>query len=115
MVATKSQEGPTAEVRHFLSRRLIQRVVNRLGTREIFFQSQSWDGYVRACDSWHDAYWRWVDQVAPTALVERLRGLQADWSNLNGLDWSKLACADSQNKAWFLEQTRQEHLQQSAL
>jgi hypothetical protein len=97
----------TAEVRHFLSRRLVQRVVGGLGTKEIFFQSQSWGGYNRACDSWHNAFWNWVDHETPAELVERLKGLQ--------IDNVKLPCTESEKKSWLLEQTRQDYLQQRAV
>lgn len=104
----------TAEVRHFLSRRLIQRVVSRLGTKEVFIQSQSWEGYDRACDSWHNAYWNWVDHEAPAELVVRLKGLQIDNAKMPQIVWSKLPCAESEKKSWLLEQTRQDYLQQQA-
>lgn len=105
----------TAEVKQFLSRRLIQRVVSGLGMKEIFFQSQSWEEYERACDSWHDAYWKWIDQETPGELVEQLRGLQIDNAKVPAIVWSKLPCAGSEKKAWLLEQTRQEILQDRAV
>jgi hypothetical protein len=105
----------TAEVRHFLSRCLIQRVVSQLGTNEIFFQSQSWPGYDHACDSWHNAYWNWVDHEAPAELVERLNGLQIDNAKMPATVWSKLPCTEDEKQSWLVEQTRQESLQDMAV
>jgi hypothetical protein len=106
----------TAEVRYFLSRSLVQRVVGALGTKEIFFQSQSWEGYNRACDKWHNAYWNWVDHEAPAELMEQLKGLQIeDYAKVPAPVWSKLPCAEGNKKLWLLEQTRQDYLQQRAV
>jgi hypothetical protein len=104
-----------AEVRHFLSRRLIQRVVSGLGTNEIFFQSQSWKEYQRACDSWHEAYWKWIDNEANDEIVERLIGLQIDRAKISANIWSELPCAETIKAAWLIELTRQEILQEHAV
>jgi hypothetical protein len=83
--------------------------------QELFLQSQSWDRYDLACESWHSAYWSWIDQQTPPELSKHLDGLQIDWSRLHGFDWSKLPCSDDQKKLWLLEQSRQEILEQYAV
>ena len=40
--------------------------------QEVFLQSQSWEGYERACDSWHNALWGWVDQETPANVVRKV-------------------------------------------
>jgi hypothetical protein len=105
----------TAEVRQFLSRSLIQRVVGGLGMEKLFSQSQSWDGYTRACDSWHKAYWNWVDHEAPAELVVRLKGLGIEFATVPTTVWSELPCAEREKKSWLVEQTRQEILQDMAV
>ena len=108
-------QGLTAQVRHCLSRRLVCRVVEGLGVQEIFFQSQSWEGYDLACERWQSAYWNWIDQQTPPELSKHLDGLQIDWSRLRGFGWSKLPCSDDLKKPWLLEQSRQEMLEQYAV
>jgi len=105
----------TAEVRHFLSCRLIKRVAEGLGMLGVFSKSQSWEGYERACDSWHDAYWNWIDKEAPGELVGRLKGLQIDYARVPATTWSELPCAESEKKSWLIETTRQEILQDRAV
>jgi hypothetical protein len=104
-----------AEVRHFLSRRLIQRVAGGLGIKEIFFLSQSWEGYENACDRWNDAYWKWIDDEADNEIVERLKGLQIDYAKVCSTIWLELPCAENEKSAWLLELTRQEILQENAV
>jgi len=118
---------PTESVRLFLSRRLIERAVRGLGIGKVFYQSQSWEGYNCACESWHNAYWKWVDQQSPVKLVEHLKkAVKIDWSRLSvaqavdglkpvGVDWSKLPPAEDDKKQWLEESVRQEMLQQRAL
>jgi hypothetical protein len=110
-----STQNLTDRVRHFLSRRLIQRVASGSGTKEAFSQSQSWEGYDRACNSWHNAYWKWVDHEAPAELVARLKGLQIEFAKVPATAWSELPCAESEMKSWLVEQTRQEILQDKAV
>lgn len=83
--------------------------------QKIFFQCQSLEGYDLACESWHEAYWRWIDQQTPRELSTRLDGLQIDWARLHGFDWSRLPCPGDLKKRWLLEQSRQEMLEQFAV
>lgn len=62
----------TAEARQFLSRRFIERTVALFGMQEVFMQSMSWKGYERACDSWHNALWGWVDQETPANVARKV-------------------------------------------
>jgi hypothetical protein len=107
------------EVRHFLSRRLIQEVVKDNGLAEIFYQSQSWAGYERACDCWHEAYWEWVWQQIPAADIERLKSAHGDWLRLpvaevinrlkaNGFAVAALPSDQDGQKRWLEELARQE-------
>jgi hypothetical protein len=114
-------EKITDDVRQFLSRRLIERVVRNLGKGSVFFQSQSWQGYEDACESWHAAYWKWVEQQSPAKLVENLKQA-GDWSKSSvasavemltsaGMDCSKLPPAEDDKKQWLEEFARHEMLQ----
>jgi hypothetical protein len=115
----------TADVRVILSRRLVERVVRALGMGKVFFQSQSWQQYEDACESWHAAYWSWVDQQSPAKFVENLKNA-GDWSRISvatvvdllkssGMDCSKLPPAEQDKKQWLAEFARQEMLQHHAV
>jgi len=82
---------------------------------KVFYQSQSWEGFNRACDKWHNAYWNWIDHEAPAELVKQLKGLKIDNAKVPATVWSKLPCVESKKKSWLLEQTRQEILQDKAV
>lgn len=56
----------TPNVRCFLSNRFIQEVVRSNRTENIFLQSQTQDDYERACESWHVAFWKWIDKETPS-------------------------------------------------
>jgi hypothetical protein len=114
-------ESFTGDVRVFLSRRLIERVVRNLGMGKVFDQSQSWEGYNRACESWHAGYWKWVDQQSPAEFIENLNQA-GDWSKLSvaravemltstGMDCSKLPAVENDKKLWLAEFARHEMLQ----
>jgi hypothetical protein len=115
----------TADVRLFLSRRLIERIFRNIGMGNIFSQSQSWEGYNRACESWHAAFWRWVDQQCPARLVKNVKEA-GDWSRTSvanaidlltsgGMDCSKLPPTVDEKKQWLAEFARQEMLQRYAV
>jgi hypothetical protein len=118
-------ENLTADVRQFPSRRLIERVVRDLGMVKVFNQSQTRDGYSRACDSWHSAYWKWVDDKIPAQTVQRWQALQPNWSRVSPADVAaqvqaqipgfELPAAESERKRWVEEFFRQEHFQQISL
>lgn len=116
-------KGETAEVRQYLSQRLIQKMVYAPGMKEIFSKSQSWKGYDSACDSWHVAFWSWVDKETPGGGPEQF---EVNWKLLNifdlekwarqqGVDLSKLPCPAADRKVFLLELSRQEYLQRLAL
>ncbi|MCI0744052.1 MAG: hypothetical protein L0Y58_01485 [Verrucomicrobia subdivision 3 bacterium] len=94
---------------------MIERTVKSLGIKDIFVKSQTWDGFERACDSWHHAYWKWVDQAGSAKLRELLKDRPIDLSQVPDKAWSKLPCAEAEKESWLIEQTRQEILQQAAL
>jgi hypothetical protein len=108
-------EDLTAKVRQSLSIRFIKTTVRNLRTEEVFSQSQSWEGYGYACESWHNACWRWFDQEALAELVEQLKGLQIDFSKWPESKLRELQCPEEEKKPWFVEKTRQEILQRWAL
>ncbi len=116
-------EPPTETARHFLSRRLIQRVVAANGLAEIFFQSQSWAGYHLACDSWHSAYWAWVDAETFDQSRQQWKEFQFNWGNASPTDIvAKIRAAgfelpvdkDGESK-WIQELFRQEAFQSHAV
>jgi hypothetical protein len=104
----KTIESLTARARIFRSRHLIESQVRQLGMGEVFFQSQSWKGYERACGSWHDAYWKWVDQETPVALRKKLK-------SIHQMDLSQLPSTSAAPAAWKVEVSCQEYLQQRVL
>src|SRR5262249_27106352 len=70
----------TQELRHFLCRQLICRAVEGLKMHKIFFESQDWEGFDIACDSWQVAYWRWVEHQIPSETAMLLGKKQGNWS-----------------------------------
>ena len=116
-------ENLTAKVRLFLSRRLVKRVVTSRGLKGVFLESQSRKEYTRACDSWHEAYWNWVEQETSAEDLKRLKGVQADWSQLPvaeaikrlqaaGENCSELPSDETKKKRWLEELFRQESAEQ---
>lgn len=90
--------------------------------REVFYQSQSWQGYERACESWHTAFWKWVDQEIPADFIKSLR---IDWSRVRqfdwkvwtsrrNFDWSRLPCSVADRKRFLVEMSLQEYLLEDA-
>jgi hypothetical protein len=116
-----TSENLTVSVRDFLSCRLIERMVKAFGMEQIFLKSKSWEGYNRACDSWHDAYWKWIDEKTPPNPVEQLKG-PGDWSRVPQSASTQLRKIREQNpllteaegRLWLLELCRQEMLQDRA-
>lgn len=99
-----------AEVRLYLSRRFIQRIVHIHGLLPIFDHSQCWEGYVPAVDSWHNAYWHWVDRTAPPDLLDSLQNLRIECRRVPPHIWTSLPCDENEKPAWLAELTRQEML-----
>lgn len=68
----------TEEVRVYLTRRAIKRLVGMLKTQAVFMESQTWPGYDKAAESAHRAFWRWVEaEIA--RLPRNARGSLKRW------------------------------------
>lgn len=131
----------TADVRLYLSRRFVIRMVGSCGMQEAFRHSESAQSYHRACETWHSAFWKWVDQETP---ADSVRALQIDWSRIpnaegdvwifrrasdgaelsrfdwkawasrRGISWEQLPCPAAERKRFMLEVWRQEYLLEAA-
>jgi hypothetical protein len=109
----------TADVRQFLSRHLIERAVRGLEIGNVFRQSQSWEGYNRAWDSWHSAFWKWIDDTTPAKTTQKWKTFQFNWSKISPADIINglrtrglpLTVAENEKTQWAEEYFRQSAFQ----
>lgn len=118
---TSEKEILTEQVRVYLTRRAIARVVALHRTQDVFMQSQTISGYGEAAESAHRAFWRWVErEIADLhgearACLNRWLKRSPDFSNF---DWAQvppdmrvlLPNALTDKQQWIAEFVRQETL-----
>jgi hypothetical protein len=115
----KSTKRLIESVRVYLSRRFVQRVVSDHGMAAIFFQSQSWPGYQHAFDSWHRAFWNWIDNETPAQAIQQWKAFQFNGSSTSPAavaariraEGFELPVGKGEEKQWIEELFRQEHFQ----
>lgn len=108
-----------ARVRVKLSKIFALQVARGCGIEAIFNKSQGWDGFPEAFESWHQAFWKWVDRSVGPESLRAVRPFPIDWSRIvpHSTEDRLLVLAvqgDMLARAWLQEERAQQHLLRQA-